>query len=174
MASRHSIDTPAHTYVATRMYPRSGNMSMTGRSGFFPPLKLWKLVPCYLLFLALYKIFSMRQCFWVLLVFRIWSTTVSNEGKVKTGRLQSVIGHVATPPQGVGSAWGKDLAPPERPGVRPDRAVPGTETDTQRPPLPSTSALGSVIQLLQTTPFCFAAHFSDASLSQSPHPPPIP
>lgn len=40
------------------------------------------------------------------------------EGKVKTGRLQSVIGHVATPPQGVGSAWGKDLAPPERPGVR--------------------------------------------------------
>lgn len=55
------------------------------------------------------------------------------EGKVKTGRLQSVIGHVATPPQGVGSAWGKDLAPPERPGVRADRAVPGAETDTQRP-----------------------------------------
>lgn len=55
------------------------------------------------------------------------------EGKVKTGRLQSVIGHVATPPQGVGSTWGKDLAPPERPGVRADRAVPGAETDTQRP-----------------------------------------
>lgn len=57
----------------------------------------------------------------------------SCEGKVKTGRLQSVIGHVTTPPQGVGSAWGKDLAPPERPGVKPGRAVPGSETDTQRP-----------------------------------------
>lgn len=55
------------------------------------------------------------------------------EGKVKTGRLQSVIGHVATPPQGVGSVWGKDLAPPERPGVRADQAAPGAETYTQRP-----------------------------------------
>lgn len=53
--------------------------------------------------------------------------------KVTTGRLQSVIGHVATPLQGVGSAWGKDLAPPERPGVRAVRAVPGAGTDTQRP-----------------------------------------
>lgn len=46
--------------------------------------------------------------------------SVSYEAKVKTGRLQSVIEHVATPPQGVGSAWGEDLAPQR--GLEPNQA----------------------------------------------------
>jgi len=44
----------------------------------------------------------------------------SYEAKVKTGRLQSVIEHVAAPPQGVGSAWGEDLAPQR--GLEPNQA----------------------------------------------------
>lgn len=91
-------------------------------------LKIWKWAPCYLLFLAIYKRFSASEnvydsssVFQALVIIQLADAWLFwYEGKVKTGRLQSVIGHVATPPQGVGSAWGKDLAPPERPGVRAD------------------------------------------------------
>lgn len=60
------------------------------------------------------------------------------------------------------------MAPPERPGVRPDRAVPATETDTQRPlsRLPPPSALLS--NSFKQHPSASLPFFSDASLIKSP------
>lgn len=109
--------------------------------------------------------------FWVLLVFRIWSShdcfhTVWSKGKDRqapecnwtcsyttTGSWQRLGKRLGSP----GEAWSQ---------TRPSCASHWIRHTA--PPLPSTSALGSVIQLLQTTPFCLAAIFSDASLIKSP------
>lgn len=156
MASRHSImqfGTHVHTFMLPQECIHAPATCLWWEDVWFFFHEIWKWVPCYLLFLAMYKWFSTSENVYDFVTsFFLGSghylagrcTTVLVR-KVKTDRLQNIIGHVATPPQGVGSAWGKDLAPPERPGVRAVRAVPGAGTDTQRPlsclppPLPSLS-----------------------------------
>lgn len=178
MASRHSIE-QVGTHLYTLMLPQEcihAPATCRWREDVcFFPLKFWKLGPCYLLFLALCKIFSMRECLWLSEFF--WfsgsghystRTTVFIWRKGKDRQAPECNWTCSYTTTGSWQRLGKRLGSPREAWSQTRTSCASHWNRHTAPPLPSTSALGSVIQLLQTTPFCFAALFSDASLIKSP------